>query len=183
METFFYIVCCWVFLGVLGHLANKVNGLNDLTYDDYDDDDPGPSPFAINCAMGPITLGFAIVYSWQLSKETKEAEAEEIKRKENAQKTKDDAISKYPSLLNSLKIKYEEIQSDNSKLSKKYFDEIKKILDYCTRLKIDEIPDKGELKIILIYARMNVLEFFENNDLKNAENLSKKITKILKKIK
>ena len=109
METFFYIACCWVTLGVLGHLANKLNGLNDLTYDDwdYDDDDAlGPSPFVINCIMGPIGLGFAIVYSWQLRKETKEAEVEEIKRKENAQKRKDDAISKYPSLLNSLKIKY-----------------------------------------------------------------------------
>jgi len=180
METIFYIACCWVFLGVLGHLANRSNGLNDAI---DDGDDTSPSPFTLNCIMGPISLGFAIAQGLELRKEAKYAEAQEIKRKENTQKRKDDAILKYPSLLNSLKIKYKEIQSDNSKLSKKYFDEIKKILDYCSILSIDEISDKDELRTILIYARMNILEFFESNNLKNADNLSKKITTILKKIK
>ena len=71
----------------------------------------------------------------------------------------------------------------NSKLSKKFFDDTRKILGYCSILNKNELTKTDILKDILIFARLNVLQFYEANNIKNAERLSKKINTILRKIK
>jgi hypothetical protein len=75
------------------------------------------------------------------------------------------------------------IKADNSKLSKKFFDDTRKILGYCSILNKNELTKTDILKDILIFARLNVLQFYEANNIKNAERLSKKINTILRKIK
>ena len=112
----------------------------------------------------------------------KEKEEEEIS-KINAEKLKEDVHKKYLLLLQDLKESLSLIKNDESKLNKKFFNDIKKISGYCDELNKSEIAEVDKLREVLIFARLNVLQFFENNNIKNSDELSKKINTILKKIK
>ena len=75
------------------------------------------------------------------------------------------------------------IENNESSIDKKFFDNIKKIISYCAVLNINKTVNKKVLRDVLIFARINVLQFYENNNIKNANTLSKKINATLKKIK
>ena len=112
----------------------------------------------------------------------KEEEEEEI-TKINAKKLKEDIHKKYLLLLQDLKENHSLIKNDESKLNKKFFNDIKKISGYCDELNKSEIAEVDKLREVLIFARLNVLQFFENNNIKNSDELSKTINTTLKKIK
>tara|TARA_B110000858_G_scaffold118639_1_gene135357 strand:- start:2447 stop:3013 length:567 start_codon:yes stop_codon:yes gene_type:complete len=118
-----------------------------------------------------------------LNAKLKEDEEEEEKTIINAKKIKEDALRKYLSLLQDLKENLSLMKDDESKLNKKFFNDIKKITEYCGELNKNEIAEIDKLREVLIFARLNVLQFFENNNIKNSDKLSKTINTTLKKIK
>jgi hypothetical protein len=148
----------------------------------------------ISLLGGPIfTIVFFILFLMDYKVEAdrkalkKEKEVKrKVKRKEEAVKTKqrkEEALKEYPILFQKIEKSFILIKADNSKLTKEFFDDVNMIIDYCNILNKNKLTEKEMLRDILIFARLNVLQFYEANNIMNAECLSERINTILRKIK
>ena len=132
---------------------------------------------------GPIFSLWLIQSIYEEKKQYARYEAQSKEKEIKAKQKKEKALEELPILLQRVQKNLILIKADNSKLSKKFFDDTRKILGYCSILNKNELTKIDILKDILIFARLNVLQFYEANNIKNAERLSKKINTILRKIK
>jgi hypothetical protein len=167
----------WGCLGGYGYIFFHLHEVNDEEEkkDDYE-------AFAAVIG-GPISVA---VYAWYYFKDQKiEAQIKEDQEKKikDAKKRKEKALKDCQLFLKDLKETLKLIKKNEHDIDKKFFDDIKKIISYCTTLNINAIADKEGLKEVLIFARINVLQFYEYNNIKDADIVSKEINQILKKIK
>jgi len=132
---------------------------------------------------GPIFTIWAVSALSQEIIISREYAAIEKEKKLKAKQKKEKAFKEYPIILQKINKDFTVIKLDNSKLTKKFFNDTRKILSYCRTLNKNELTETEILKEILIFARLNVLQFYEANNIRNAESLSKKISTVLKKIK
>ena len=132
---------------------------------------------------GPILLIFVIWAFFKDKKMDAQIKKDEERRIKYAEKRKEKALKDYPLLLKNLEETLKLIENNESNIDKKFFDNIKKIISYCAILNINKTANKKVLRDVLVFARINVLQFYENNNIKNANTLSKKINATLKKIK
>jgi len=187
MENFIF----WCGSGIFGFVLLYFN-------DDFDMDGGDSFHFyfilIIALLFGPISILFVCIlflmdYKVELDRKALKKEKEvkrNVKRKEEAVKAKqrkEEALKEYPILFQKIEKGFILIKADNSKLTKEFFDDVNVILDYCNILNKNKLTEKEKLRDILIFARLNVLQFYEANNIMNAEWLSERINTILRKIK
>jgi len=154
--------------------------------EDIDDDDKGYMIIGMiifGAIGGPIFALWSIKAVNEDKKALSKIKKDEERRIKYAEKRKEKALKDYPLLLKDLEETLKLIENNESSIDKKFFDNIKKIISYCAVLNINKTVNKKVLRDVLIFARINVLQFYENNNIKNANTLSKKINATLKKIK
>tara|TARA_A100001035_G_C27727022_1_gene474901 strand:+ start:159 stop:680 length:522 start_codon:yes stop_codon:yes gene_type:complete len=114
-------------------------------------------------------------------------ENERQQRSQKAKKTRERniklAAKEYPELLNELSNVLKTLNESQAKPSIEFYEKIEKMCRFCSFLKIAELSDKKRLKDVLIYSRLNVLSFYEENSIKGGEKLAKKISTLIKKLK
>jgi hypothetical protein len=165
----------WVCIGLAGFILCYV-------YDTVSDD---VFKFVLVLALlgGPIFAIWAVNALYQDIINSRRYKAIEKEKQIKVKQKKEQALAEYPIIFQKIEKDFNLIKVDNSKLTKKFFDDIRKILGYCSTLNKNELTETKMLREILIFARLNVLQFYEANNIKNAESLSKKINTILRKIK
>jgi hypothetical protein len=131
-----------------------------------------------------LLVGIAVAEdSMQSSKWRKETEMRSAKAKATKEKNLKKAIDAYPKVLEELHNNLLRINELDTAEIINFYDKIKEICAYCTRLGSSRISQKEKLKKILIYSRLNILTFYEDNKIDGAEKLAEKVTKIIKKLK
>ena len=139
--------------------------------------------------LGPIvfTIFIALHNEYDDHSRNVKYENEARQRAQKAKKTREKNIelakNEYPALITELSNNLKAINESQAKPSKEFYKKIEKICRFCSLLKIADIPDKEILKDILIYSRLNVLSFYEDNSLEGGEKLAKKIITLIKKLK
>jgi hypothetical protein len=110
-------------------------------------------------------------------------ERNKLKREESIKKKRKEAEENYENLSMKLFNKIENFENTTSKVDKRFFLDVIKLADYFNAFKINEIKNIEQLKRILIFARLNLNQYYETHELKGGDAARKKITSVLKKIK
>ena len=173
---FLYFILIWSGIGYVGILiaTRFVGKLDDTEYQ---------GALLMGLVGGPIFLLWVIGLIYEDKKIRAQSAAIQKENEIKAKQKKEKALEEYPVILQKIQKNFISIKADNSKLTKNFFDDVRKILGYCSTLNKNELTETKTLREILIFARLNVLQFYEANNIKNAESLSKKINTILRKIK
>jgi hypothetical protein len=176
LEFLFYF---WLISGLIGFFSNFfIDGLKeDLGKDSMS------SLFFASLFLGPISL----IIAYSAHREDTEWERESIQRKAKLKATKEKklktAVDEYPRVMNEISADFIEIDNlDTNKLIN-FYKKIDKICGYYSFLDSSQIDNKSRLKEILIYSRLNVLSFYEQNSIKGSEKLAKKIASTIKALK
>lgn len=117
------------------------------------------------------------------SKHRKETEMRSAKAKATKEKNLKKAIDAYPKVLEELHNNLLIINELDTAEIINFYEKINEICGHCTRLGSSRISQKEKLKEILVYSRLNILSFYEDNKIDGAEKLAEKVTKIIKKLK
>lgn len=116
-------------------------------------------------------------------KQRKEFEMRSAKAKATKEKNLKKSIDTYPKVLEDLHNNLLIINELDKAEIINFYKKINEICGHCTRLGSSRISQKEKLKEILIYSRLNILSFYEDNKIDGAEKLAEKVTKIIKKLK
>jgi CBS-domain-containing membrane protein len=134
-----------------------------------------------------VTVLLVAFATWEDSASQKKYELEMIARSAKAKATREkklkNAIDAYPNSLEELHQNFSVISELDQDSQVRFYKKVEEICDYCTTLGKTRITEKDKLKEILIYARLNLLSFYENNKIDGAEKLADKVTKTIKKLK
>ncbi|MFL2702748.1 MAG: hypothetical protein ACJ0FX_00485 [Gammaproteobacteria bacterium] len=173
---FIYFILIWSGIGFVGILISSlfVGGFDDTEYQ---------GALVMGLLGGPLFLLWVIGHIYEDKKIRAQYAATRKEKEIKAKQKKEKALQEYPVILQKIEKDFNLIKADSSKLTKNFFDDTRKVLGYCTTLNKNEFTETKMLREILIFARLNVLQFYEANNIKNAESLSKKINTILRKIK
>lgn len=178
MEIILYLIVAWPCLGILGFFIGLLfDGFIDTGFEiDY------VSEFMMGFFLGPITLIINLEASFENSQKKHKKALSKKKREATKKKKKEEALENFSTLLKKLNEEFLEIKQEKSAPSRKFFTNAIQISQYCTALDKNEIEDKDQLKKILIFIRLNILQFYENNNIEGSGEAIKKITNGLKKI-
>lgn len=105
------------------------------------------------------------------------------KERESIKKKRKKAEENYENLSMKLFNKIENFENTTSKVDTRFFLDVIKLADYFNAFKINEIKNIEQLKRILIFARLNLNQYYETHELKGGDAAREKITSVLKKIK
>ena len=131
-----------------------------------------------------LLVGIAVAEdSMQSSKWRKETEMRSAKAKATKEKNLKKSIDTYPKVLEELHNNLLIINELDTAEIINFYKKINEICGHCNRLGSSRISQKEKLKEILIYSRLNILSFYEDNKIDGAEKLAEKVTKIIKKLK
>lgn len=149
----------------------------------------GPVGFFVVFLFGSMGVFIILVIistvqdSYDNQKYEKEMQERSAKAKATREKKRKIALEAYPEALNDLHQNLSVIDSFDTSSLTKFYEKVDVICGYCSSLAASKISDKEKLKEVLIYARLNVLSFYESNNIDGAEKLAEKVTKIIKKLK
>jgi hypothetical protein len=178
-EFFIFLAFAWPISGLISLIAHFQ--LEDLK---YDLENNGIIMTFVACfALG--IFGLPMVYSSY--QDSIRWEKDSAKRKAKSKATKErklkNALENFPKVFDDVSKQFNEINTTNIEPSINFYKKIEEICGYCSALNSSQIRNKETLREILIFSRLNVLTFYENNNLKNSDKLAKKIATTLKKLK
>ena len=130
-----------------------------------------------------LILIFEVEDGLKASKHRKADQMRSAKAKATKEKNLKKAIDAYPKVLEELHNNLLIINELNTSEIINFYEKINEICGHCNRLGLSRISQKEKLKEILIYSRLNILSFYEDNKIDGAEKLAEKVTKIIKKLK
>jgi len=178
-EFLIFLFIFWPVSGVVCYVSHFI--FEDLKADRELSD---PISLFFGCLfLGPF--GLFIVYG--AYREQTRWDRESAKRKIKLQATKERkynaAIKEFPILVEKIFLDFNNIDNLEKGELINFYKDIEKICIHCSSLGPKEIENVDNLKDILIHARLNILSFYEQNSLKGAEKLAKKIGVTIKKLK
>ena len=178
-EFIIFLLYFWPISAVVCYIAHFI--FEDLKADRELSD---PISLFFGCLfMGPF--GLFIVYG-AYREETRwerESAQRKIKLQATKEKKRNAAVREFPTLVEKIFLDFSKIDNLEKEESINFYKDIEKVCIQCSSLSPNEIENVDNLKDILIHARLNILSFYEQNSLKGAEKLAKKIGVTLKKLK
>jgi hypothetical protein len=176
LEFFLFLIISWPVVGLIMVLIGYINDAGDYR------NDTGNNVFMglfLGYIMVPLVLGDVETATNERAKRKRN----KLKREESNKKKRLEAEENYITLSMKLFNKIENFENMTPEIDKSFFLDILKLADYFKAFEINEIKNIEQLRRILIFARLNLNQYYETHELKGGDAARKKITSVLKKIK
>lgn len=189
---FWYWILSGMLAGFLFTKADKIFGLDESA---FDPDDEGVMKFlmVISGLLGFVTVvlvsGFFLIMIYgtyadnkMYAEHEKQSKINAEKRAIAAKKRKNNILENHQSdiqKLDEMKNKFEENPED---LNEKFFKDVGKLSTELLLLSKKDIQQKDDAISIIKFARINILNNYPENKVKEAEKISEKLTKALKRL-
>ena len=178
-EFLLFLLFFWPISAVICYIAHFI-------FDDLKADRELSDPISLFFAclfIGPFGLFFVYGAYREQTRWDRESAKRKIKLQATKERKRNAAVQEFPILVEKIFLDFQKIDNLEKGELINFYKDIEKICIHCSSLDPKEIENEDNLKDILIHARLNILSFYEQNSLKGAEKLAKKIGVTIKKLK